>query len=94
MAQIILGSHGIWVEMETVPEVGIPGNQESWYKNILDVIRISLWAMISQFVQPQCSHITNLIDVDMQFWQYTGFKCERHAELIIFDADILQDFKY
>jgi uncharacterized SAM-binding protein YcdF (DUF218 family) len=27
MAQIILGAHEIWVETETVREIGIPGNQ-------------------------------------------------------------------
>ena len=83
MAQIIFGSHGIWVEWETVPEVGIPGNQESWYKTILDVMRISLWAVISQFIQPQCLHITKLADVDMDFWQIQGFKCHYQGKLRI-----------
>jgi uncharacterized SAM-binding protein YcdF (DUF218 family) len=39
LGQIILGGNGIWVEMEIVPETGIPGNNEHIFKTIIDVSR-------------------------------------------------------
>jgi uncharacterized SAM-binding protein YcdF (DUF218 family) len=81
MAQILLGSHGIWVEPEIVPEVGIPGNQESWVKTGLDVTRSLFWAILSQVIQPQCSSIVKLTEVDMTDWQNRGFKCEHQGGL-------------
>jgi uncharacterized SAM-binding protein YcdF (DUF218 family) len=81
MAQIILGAHGIWVETETVKEIGIPGNRESWIKTELDIIRSLLWALLSQVIQPQCSQVTKLVDVDIHSWQQHGFKCEHQGLL-------------
>jgi len=77
MAQILLGSHGIWVEPDIVREVGIPGNHESWFKTSVDVTRSLLWVPFSPFVHPQCSQITNLARVRIYNWQYGGFHCER-----------------
>jgi uncharacterized SAM-binding protein YcdF (DUF218 family) len=82
MAQIILGAHGIWVEPDVVKEKGIPGNREFWLKTFLDVIRSLLWAILSQIIQPQCSQITKLVDVDMQAWQQRGFQCEHQGGII------------
>jgi uncharacterized SAM-binding protein YcdF (DUF218 family) len=79
MAQIILGAHGIWVEPEIVKEIGIPGNRESWLKTVLDVIRSLFWALLSQVIQPQCSQVTKLVDVDIQAWQQRGFHCEHQG---------------
>ncbi|MTJ06881.1 YdcF family protein [Anabaena sp. UHCC 0204] len=81
MARIILGSHGIWVESAVVKEKGVPANQEYWYKTILDVIRSLIWAILSQFIYPQCSHIIKLVDVDMSFWEQKGFRCEHQGGL-------------
>lgn len=81
MAQIILGSHGIWIEAEVPKEIGVPGNREYWLKTVLDLIRSLLWTILSQFIQPQCSQVTKLIDVDMQVWQQRGFKCENKGNL-------------
>lgn len=81
IAQILLGAHGIWVEPEIVQEQGIPGNRESWLKTGLDVTRSLLWAGLSQFIQPQCSEVIRLTEVDIQAWQYRGFKCERQGNL-------------
>ncbi|MCF4969880.1 YdcF family protein [Nostoc sp. CMAA1605] len=81
MSQILFGSHGIWVEVEAVEEVGVPGNRESWLKTALDIIRSLLWAVLSQFIHPQCSNITQLSDVDIQAWRNQGFKCERQGNL-------------
>jgi len=77
MAQILLGSHGIWVEPDIVREVGIPGNHESRFKTSIDVTRSLLWVPFSAFVHPQCSQITNLARVRIYNWQYGGFHCER-----------------
>ncbi|MBE9049356.1 YdcF family protein [Nostocales cyanobacterium LEGE 11386] len=79
MAQILLGAHGIWVEPDIVQEQGIPGNYESWVKTGLDVTRSFFWAILSQIIQPKCSDITRLADVDMQAWQSQGFKCEHQG---------------
>ncbi|MBD2361557.1 YdcF family protein [Anabaena minutissima FACHB-250] len=81
MSQILFGSHGMWVEVEVVQETGIPGNQESLLKTTLDITRSLLWAVLSQIIQPQCSNVTKLSDVDMQAWQSQGFKCERQGNL-------------
>ncbi|MBD2487993.1 YdcF family protein [Aulosira sp. FACHB-615] len=81
MAQILLGAHGIWVEPEVVKEKGRPANQEYWWKTVFDITRSLFWAVISQFVQPQCSSVVELTDVNMQFWQRQGFVCERQGDL-------------
>ncbi len=81
MAQIILGSHGIWVETDIAPEKGIPGNQESSLKTTLDITRSFFWAIISQFVRPSCPDLTRLKDVEINTWEKKGFKCEHQADL-------------
>lgn len=81
MAQIILGAHGIWVEPYIVHEQGIPGNQESWFKTGIDLTRSLFWAALSQVIEPQCSSLTSLTDVDMKYWQRRGFKCEHQGNV-------------
>ncbi|AFY31325.1 YdcF family protein [Calothrix sp. PCC 7507] len=81
MAQILLGANGIWVEPAIVPERGVPGNRESGLKTGLDVTRSLLWAVLSPMMQPQCSQVIKLADVDMQAWERQGFKCERQGKL-------------
>ncbi len=81
MGKIILGSHGIWVEPEIVAETGKPGNRENWLKTGFDISRSILWAGLSQGIQPQCSQIHNLTQVDMNSWQQQGYKCERQGNL-------------
>ena len=81
LAQILLGAHGIWVEPVIVEEKGIPGNRESWLKTGADVTRSLLWAGLSQFIQPECSNVTRLPEVNMQHWQQRGFRCERQGNL-------------
>ncbi|AFZ00332.1 YdcF family protein [Calothrix sp. PCC 6303] len=76
MGQIILGAHGIWVEPEIVKERGIPGNYESWFKTGLDLGRSFVWAGLSYFIQPKCSDVGSLADVDMTVWQRQKFRCE------------------
>jgi uncharacterized SAM-binding protein YcdF (DUF218 family) len=81
MAQIMLGSHGIWVEPEIVPEKGVPGNQESWLKTSLDLGRSLLWAMVSQVYSPSCAKVIPLSEVDIQKWRQEGFKCEYQGKV-------------
>lgn len=81
MAQILFGAHGIWVEVEVVKEKGVPGNRESWLKTGLDVTRSLFWAGLSQIIQPQCTDIIQLSQVDMSAWQRRGFKCEHQGNL-------------
>lgn len=85
MAQIILGSHKIWVEPDIVKEQGIPGNRESFIKTGWGLIRSLVWAAISQFYSPaECSQLTRLWEVDLNAWLLEGFtvkQCERQANL-------------
>ncbi|MBW4479486.1 MAG: YdcF family protein [Tolypothrix brevis GSE-NOS-MK-07-07A] len=81
LGQILLGAHGIWVEPGIVQEKGIPGNRESWLKTAADVTRSLFWAGLSQFIQPECSSVTRLTQVNMQDWQQRGFRCERKGNL-------------
>ena len=79
LAQIMLGSHGIWVEMELVEEKGVPGNVETPLKTGLDVTRSLLWAMISHVYHPTCNAVIPLTSVDLEQWEQKGFKCEHQA---------------
>lgn len=81
LAQILLGSHGIWVEPDIVREKGIPGNRESFLKTSLDLTRALIWALLSQVIQPKCSLVTRLADVNVQDWQHQGFSCEHQGNL-------------
>lgn len=81
MAQILLGSHGIWVDLALTPETGVPGNQESRLKTALDLTRSVLWAIASQVYQPNCADLQPLASVDMVQWQQEGFRCEHQADL-------------
>ena len=76
MAQIILGAHGIWVEPNLVPEMGVPGNRESIVKTGLDLTRAFIWAFVSQGVQLSCSNVVQLRDVNLKQWCKDGFSCE------------------
>ncbi|MGB3509398.1 MAG: YdcF family protein [Microcoleaceae cyanobacterium] len=81
LAQIILGAHGIWVETDIVEEIGVPGNQESFVKTTLDIVRSLFWAVGSQIIQPKCADVMKLTQVDMTKWCKDGFKCEAQAKL-------------
>ncbi len=81
LAQIILGSHGIWVETYAVTEKGIPANTESTLKTILDVVRSSAWTIVSQFYSPSCPKLTALADVKMEEWSDRDFNCEYQYDL-------------
>jgi len=76
MARIVLGSHGIWVDVELVAELGVPGNREFALKTALDVTRATLWAFLSQILQPHCDNVVRLPDVDLATWCEDGFSCE------------------
>lgn len=81
LAQIILGSHGIWVDMDLVDEKGVPGNVENRLKTGLDVTRSLLWAIISQVYSPTCQTVVPLESVDLDQWEQRGFKCEHQANI-------------
>lgn len=81
LGRIFLNSHGIGVELDIVPEQGVPGNREFLLKTRIDLARSLLWALLSQVIQPSCLEVTELVAVDLKSWQEKGFKCERQAEL-------------
>jgi hypothetical protein len=76
LAQIMLGSHGLWVETEVVAERGVPGNRESFGKTMLDVVRALGWAIASQLHAPSCPKLVHLSSVD-RARSSSGLKCER-----------------
>ncbi len=79
LAQIHLGARGIAVEVDTPNEKGVPGNHESDLKTFLDVTRSLMWAVVSQFIQPPCSQVTPLEEVDLSQWYEEGFQCEHEG---------------
>ena len=81
LAQIILGTHGIWVETDIVQEIGIPGNQESPLKTAVDVIRSLMWALASKVIEAKCTDVVKLSQVNMTQWCQKGFQCEHQAQL-------------
>jgi uncharacterized SAM-binding protein YcdF (DUF218 family) len=82
LAQIILGSHDIWVTVETVPETGVPGNRENGFKTAFDVGRGIVWAGMSRVRMPQvCRDVVPLADVNLERWQQRGFKCEYQGKV-------------
>ncbi|VXD14183.1 YdcF family protein [Planktothrix paucivesiculata] len=91
MAQIILGSHGIWVDVETVKETGVPANRELWLKTGLDVTRTIIWALVSQVIQPSCSNQIKLEEVNIKKWCQEKFSCEYQSG--IDSKSICQEFE-
>ncbi len=81
MAQLILGSHGIWVDVDLAQEKGIPGNKESLLKTGLDLTRATFWALASQVIQPSCSNVVQLMNVDLKYWCTQEFSCERQSKI-------------
>jgi uncharacterized SAM-binding protein YcdF (DUF218 family) len=81
MAQILLGAHGMWVEVDVVEETGIPGNQESGLKTILDLMRAVIWAVASQGFDPSCQNIVALDNIDLIEWCRDGFSCEHQGNV-------------
>jgi uncharacterized SAM-binding protein YcdF (DUF218 family) len=81
MARLILGSHGIWVDVVTVPETGVPANQENPLKTVLDVGRAGAWAIGSQWNSPQCQQVGHLEQVNIAAWCQRAFRCEYQAGL-------------
>jgi uncharacterized SAM-binding protein YcdF (DUF218 family) len=78
MGQILLGAQGIATNIYVVGGPDIPGNRESWWKTGLDVTRSLIWAVFSQVIQPSCSQVMQLSEVDIQAWRDRGFTCESY----------------
>jgi uncharacterized SAM-binding protein YcdF (DUF218 family) len=83
MAQILLGAHGIWVEPDIIEERST-GHPEAVVKTGIDIARSAVWAILSQFIQPECTKSLALADVDLEAWRNSDFKCERQEELNLY----------
>ncbi len=81
LAQILLGAKGIAVEIETVPEEGIPGNKEFWLKTALDITRSLIWTLIEPFYSTECQQIQRLSEIDLTQWQPEDYRCEYQGQL-------------
>ena len=81
LAKIILGSHGIWVDLVAAPEKGVPGNNESLLKTGIDFARSIIWTFLSQTITPRCSDVYPLDSVDVTTWKNRNFACERQGNI-------------
>lgn len=81
LGRIMLGSHHIWLDMDIVPEKGVPANRESLIKTGLDVGRSLLWAIVSQLYNPTCNQVFSLQSVNLDEWLEHDFTCERQADI-------------
>jgi uncharacterized SAM-binding protein YcdF (DUF218 family) len=81
MGKILLGAHGIAVELDRVKEKGVPGNRESKLKTTLDLTRSVVWSFFSQVIQPSCANVTELAKVDLQAWKGREYACEKQGKV-------------
>lgn len=81
LARVMLGSHGIAADMVTVQETGVPGNEESRVKTVLDVLRGLGWAAFSQIRVQSCQEVIPLAEVDMAQWEQQTYRCEHQGGL-------------
>jgi uncharacterized SAM-binding protein YcdF (DUF218 family) len=81
LAKIHLFSRGMAVEMDSVREIGVPGNRESKLKTSLDIARSLIWAVVSQVISPPCWDVVPLSSVDLDEWRQEGFECERQGRI-------------
>jgi uncharacterized SAM-binding protein YcdF (DUF218 family) len=81
MAQVFFGIRGIAVEIDIAPELGVPGNNESKIKTLLDVSRSLMWSLFIRQQESSCQNIVNLQDINLSTWLQQEFYCERQANL-------------
>lgn len=82
MGRLLLGAHGIWVDIIDVPEVGVPGNTEAWWKTSLDLVRSLVWVPLSFFVEPRCDRVDVLSRINLDRACLLGsLHCEHQAQL-------------
>jgi len=79
MARAAFGLRGLWVEFDTAPEVGVPGNRESPQKAILDVTRTVAWSIVAPVLPVRCDRVVNLARVDWSAWRAREFVCEHQG---------------
>lgn len=77
LAGIIFAAHGIWADFDILDD-GFPAKPEWDVKTVLDVIRAGCWAIISQLYYPHCINVTQLSQVDMNYWNERGYHCAHH----------------
>lgn len=97
LGQILLGSRGLWVEVQTVSETGVPANRERPWVTALDVLRALGWAIASPLVipwySPTCGNVQPLGRVDWVAACQRGLRCERQADLAGFCRDRRQGLR-
>ncbi|MEM9771169.1 MAG: ElyC/SanA/YdcF family protein [Cyanobacteria bacterium P01_D01_bin.73] len=82
LGRLMLGAHGIWVDIVDVPETGVPGNVERWWKTGLDLGRALLWLPFSYVYEPRCNQVDPLPQVDLDSVCFKRWlRCENQANL-------------
>jgi len=79
LAKVLMPAHGMQVELVLAPEF-VNDNRPEWLIKCA-VAYSCLYALTSQFYQPHCSNITHLSEIDMDYWNKTGFDCQQQCEL-------------
>jgi len=85
MARIAFGAWGMWVEFDPAPEIGLPANQESRLKTVLDIARMMAVSIVAPIMPRHCDRLTNLAHVDWSQWlarQDQGVSCEYQAQIL------------
>jgi uncharacterized SAM-binding protein YcdF (DUF218 family) len=78
MAQVQFGAQGIATEVELADGPGVPANQESTRKTILDLTRSILWSGLSPVISPYCSDLVELINFNEKDWLNKPYHCEHN----------------
>ncbi|TAF48886.1 MAG: hypothetical protein EAZ61_14970 [Oscillatoriales cyanobacterium] len=78
---------GIWVEFDPAPELGVPANQESFHKTVLDLTRMLAESILAPILPIRCDRLTHLAQVDWVQWRdqnlkgTSGVSCEHQAQI-------------
>lgn len=80
VAQIIFASHGMVAELAQSPQNMMDEKSNLELGGL--VILACCWAVLSQVYQPNCSNVTPLSTVDMDYWYKTGFTCQPQSGIV------------
>ncbi len=85
MAKVMLGSKGIAVQLELSPH---GGGEAPRYPIYLEELAAVCWAFVGQIVEPKCSNVSHLSEVDMKYWYKKGFTCQQQADVSDYKPDL------
>ncbi len=82
LGQLMLGFHGIALTPYSVPEIGRPGNHESFLKTVLDLTRGFFWGLLTRWWTPgPCTQIVPLETIPSATVVPPHVACEAPAKI-------------